>query len=135
MLPKIKRCPSCYGVNIILINGVVYQNNFKSLQDCKLKKLFHCRKCKAELGLFLNNSNQQDTLIWIEYFKYEDNHYDQLIKLEKDKIKYLKLKSNKKYNSVLSEIRDIQNQIRLDQIKLKVKFKIEKQSMLNKHVY
>jgi len=135
MLPKIKRCPSCYGLNLISINGILYDNDFKSLQKWILKKKFNCRKCKAELGLFLNNHNQKEILIWLDFFKCQDNHFDALLKLEKNKIKYLKNKSSKKYNNILKEIRDIQNKIRIDQVKLKVKFKIEKRAMLNKHMY
>ena len=135
MLPKFKKCPSCYSLNVILINGISYKNNFQSLQEWTLKKIFNCRKCKAELGLFLHNHKQQESLIWIECFKYQDNHYDKLLKLEKDKIKYLKHKSNKKYYNTLKEIKDIQNIIRLDQVKLKIKIKIQNKTMLvNAHV-
>ena len=135
LLPKFKKCPSCDGLNAILVNGVSYENKFKSLQEWTLKKLFNCRKCRAKLGLFLHNNNQQENLIWIDLFKCEDDHYDNLLKLEKDKKKYVKFKSNKKYNAILKEITDTQNKIRLDQVKVKVKFKILKTPMFIKHMY
>jgi hypothetical protein len=129
--PKFKRCPSCDKLNVVLINGISYKNNFKSLQEWTLKKVFKCRKCKAEVGIFLHTQYQHESIIWIDCFKFEDNHYDNLIKLEKEKRKYLKYKSDKKYNSITKEIREIQNKIRLDQIKLKVKFKIERKVHVN----
>jgi len=134
-MPKIKRCPTCNGLNLLLVNGISYKNDFKSLQEWTLKKIFNCRKCKIELGLFLHNKNQQENLIWIDWIKFEDNYYDRLLKLEKDKKKYVKHKSDQKYKDTLKEIKDIQNKIRLDQIKLKIKFKIENKPMLIKHVY
>ena len=130
LLPKIKECPACKNLNIITTNGILYENNFKSLQEWNLKKIFNCRKCKVKLALFLHNHSKQESLIWIDWFKYEDNYYDTLLKLEKDKKKYFKHKSDKKYNNTLDEIKNIQNKIRLDQIKLQIKFKIEKKPML-----
>ena len=134
-LPKIKRCPSCNSINIISTNGVSYENKFKSLQDWKLKKIFNCVKCKVELGLFSNNLNMQKNLIWLDLVRCQDNHFDDLLKLTKDKRKYLKNKSNKKYKNILKEIRDIQNKIRLDQAKLKVKSKMLNKPALIRHVY
>jgi len=130
-LPKFRRCPSCDGLNAILLNGITYQNNFKSLQGWILKKVFKCRKCKVEIGLFLHTQSQQENIIWIDCFKLEDNHYDELIKLEKERKKYLKYKSDRKYRNAVKEIRDIQNEIRLNQIKLKVKFKIQNRIHVN----
>ena len=132
LLPKFKKCPSCDGLNAILVNGVSYQHKFKSLQEWTLKKLFNCRKCKVKLGLFLHNNNQQEDLIWIDLFKCEDDHYDNLLKLEKNKTKYFKSKSNKKYCIAAKKVIDIQNRIRLDQVKLKVKLKIQKTMIMRK---
>jgi len=128
LLPKIKRCPSCDGINVISVNGVHHENNFKSLQDYELKKKFNCKKCKVELGFFFNNHNKQEKLIWTDLFRFEDNYYDDLLKLDKDKLYCLKNKSNKKYYNILKQITHIKNIIRLNQTKLKVKLKIQ-----NKH--
>jgi len=130
LFPKIKRCPSCSVFNLISINGIAYDNDFQSLKDWVLIKIFNCRKCKAKLGLFLHNRNQEESLIWIDFFKCQDHHYNNLLKLENNKKKYIKFKSDKKYNSTLKEIEDIQNQIRLDQVKIKIKAKIENKRML-----
>jgi len=126
LLPKIKRCPACETLNIVLINGILYDNNFKSLQEWTLKKVFNCKKCKVKLALCLRNYDKTERLIWIDYFKCQDNHYDILLKLEQNKTKYFKTKFNKKYYITTKEIIDIQNKIRSDQVKLKIKLKIQK---------
>ena len=88
LLPKIKKCPHCFAVNIMKINGVNYDNTFQSLTDWKLKKKINCRKCKIQLGLFVNDFNKEEKLIWIDFFNCEDSYLTRLSKLEKDKFKY-----------------------------------------------
>ena len=134
LLPKIKRCPACKTLNIVLINGIFYENNFKSLREWTLKKVFNCKKCKVKLALCLHIHDKTESLIWIDYFKCQDDHYDILLKLEKNKTKYFKSKSKKKYDIAAKEIIDIQNQIRSDQVKIKIKFKIQN-TMLIRHAY
>ena len=132
-LPKIKKCPSCDAINLIKINGVSYENKFSSLYDWTLKKIFNCRKCKIELGLFFHINHQNEKLIWLEYLKCEDSYFNTLLALNimKNKNK----KCQKKFNKASKEIEDIQNQIRLEQTKLKIKCKIQKKGMLIRHVY
>ena len=129
MFPIVKECPSCGGLNVIKINGIVYANFFESLEDWKLKKLFNCRKCKIELGLFTDNYGKKK-LVWIDYFKCEDNFYNTLIKLQNSKLKYRK--NNKKYNETLKKIEDVQNKIRLDQVKVKIKYKIQNARLMGR---
>ena len=133
ILPKIKECPVCGSYNLIGINGLTFENNFQSLADWTLKKKLSCRKCHAKLGLFLNNSLKKDKLIWIDYLMCEDIYFNDLNKLQLKKEKY---KSNKKkFDKTLDEIRNIQNEIQLKKVKLKIKFKIETQGMLIRHVH
>ena len=132
-LPKIKRCPNCYSVNILKINGVSYDNNFKSLSDWTLKKKFNCRKCKINLGLFINNASNSEKLVWIDFLKCEDIFHNQLNQLQENKDKFKKNKI--KYAEVLDEIRNIQNKIFMAKIKLKIKYRIEHNGMLIRHVY
>ena len=74
LLPRIKLCPECRAINLIKINGISYNNDFKSLTNWTLKKNFNCRKCKVNLGLFINNLNtKEEQLIWIDYFRCKDN--------------------------------------------------------------
>tara|TARA_B110000263_G_scaffold244737_1_gene253200 strand:- start:349 stop:750 length:402 start_codon:yes stop_codon:yes gene_type:complete len=131
IFPKVKRCPSCNSINLIRINGIVYENKFVSLSEWKLKKKFNCRKCKVELGLFINNSDQLEKLVWIDYFKCEEGHLNKLIKLQKHKMKYRESAKKKEYVKVITEIQTIQNQIRLDQAKVKIKVKMQNLGLLN----
>ena len=91
-----------------------------------LKKVFNCRKCKAELGLFLDENNN-DNLFWMDLLQCEDAYHKNLIDLQKNKDKCKG--NNKKYNQIIKEISTIQNQIRLDKAKLKVKYKIKNLAM------
>jgi hypothetical protein len=133
ILPKFKKCPACDNVNIIKVNGSTCKNNFLSLSEWILKKVFNCRKCKVELGFFLNNSNKKKKLVWIDHFKCEDKYFNQLTKLQTAKEKYKK--QNKIFFKTTKEIEDIQNKIRLDQVKVIVKCKIQNRGLLIRHVY
>ena len=130
---KIKRCPCCNSFNLIKVNGITYENKFKSLADWILKKEFKCKKCKQELGLFINMRNNNEKIIWIDYLKCEDFFYKKLNELQLVKSK-AKIKS-KKFSSTNEEIREIQNKIRLEQVKLRVKLKIQSHGVLIRHVY
>ena len=129
MLPKIRRCPQCNSINLLKINGITYKNNFQSLCEWTLKKIFNCRKCKVELGLFLHSINKKnEKLVWIDLLQCEDFYHNELNQLQSSVVK-LKIK-NKKYYAIRKKISDIQNQIRLEQAKVKIKTKIENKGML-----
>ena len=59
----------------------------------------------------------------------EDICSDQLIKLQNKKNKYQEKNKIKEYHKILHEIQTVQNQIRLDQIKVKIKAKIQNQNL------
>ena len=131
LLPKFKRCPYCNSVNWIKINGLTLENEFESLNSWILKKKFNCKKCKIELGLFINIQNKkEEKLVWIDFLKCKEFYLDKLNKLQKNKIKYKEKNKEKEYEKVVKEIQTIQNQIRLDEIKVKIKAKIENKGML-----
>ena len=115
----------------IIIDVESQTTNLSDIVRCQ--KIINCRRCKIELGLFYNSYKNINKLFWIDLIKCEDNYYDQLINLQENKIKYKK--NFKKYNENEKEIIDIQNKIRLEKIKLKIKFKIQKKGMLVRHVY
>ena len=131
-LPKIKRCPCCDSINLIRVNGLTYVNEFKSISDWTVKKIFNCKKCKEELVLLIFQPDGKEKLIWSDYFKCEDEYSDSLLSLQNQKIKAKKL--SKKYFEVLKEINGIQNTISLNQTKLKIKLKIKNRGMLIRHV-
>ena len=130
ILPKLKKCPACNSINLIRANGITYRNEFSSLSEWTLKKKFNCRKCRVELGLFFNSHNLTEKLIWIDYLKCEENQIDKLNKLQKNKIKYQEKDKKKEYLKVINQIQNIQNQIRLDQTKVKIKVKIQNRGLL-----
>jgi transposase-like protein len=129
LLPRVRKCPRCEGFNVFRVNGVTYENAFKSLADWTVKKKFNCRKCKIELGLFEHSDiEKKEKLVWIDLFKCEDYYFDRLKELQIDETK--NTKQSEKYYKVQREITNIRNKIALDQIKVKIKAKIQKKGML-----
>ena len=127
-LPKIKECPQCMAFNLLRVNGITYKNVYKIFTDWTLKRIFNCRKCKIELGLFTQNDiEKKEKLVWIDLLKCQENYYDYLAELQIYKVKCKK--QSKKYYKTQKEINDIQNKIRFDQIKVKIKVKIQKRGM------
>ena len=133
LLPKIKKCPCCKRFNLVLTNGISYDNEFHSMTDWTIKKIFNCRKCRVELGLFIHNVNKKEKIKWMDVFKCEDAYYEELINLHK--IKEKNRENRRKYNKTLDEINILYNKIRAEQIKVKIKFKIETKGILIGHVY
>jgi len=125
ILPKLKKCPNCETINFFRINGITYDNKFQTLKDWTLKSKINCRKCKIKIGLFVNNEDKKVKSIWIDFIKCEETHLKKLSVLQKNKDKYREKNKEKEFNKTIKEIQNIQNQIRLDQVKLKIKTKIE----------
>ena len=86
-----------------------------------------------ELGLFIHNDNKKEKIKWMDVFKCEDAYYEELINLHK--IKEKNRENRRKYNKTLDEINILYNKIRAEQIKVKIKFKIETKGILIGHVY
>ena len=129
LLPKIKKCPQCETFNFLRINGISYDNEFQTLKNWTLKSKILCRKCKIELGLFIDNHEKKEKLVWMDFVRCEETYLKKLDKLQKSKDKYREKNKEKEFMKVIKEIQDIQNQIRLDQIKLKVKSKIQSRGL------
>ena len=100
------------------------------MSDWALKKIIDCRKCKVEFGLFINNKNKKvEKVVWMELFQCEDIYLDDLIKLQSNKEKYGQKSRNIKYNKTLLEIQNIQNKVRLDKVKVKIKVKMQNKKL------
>ena len=126
LLPKIKKCPHCRAFNLVRINGITYNNEFQILKDWQLKSKIYCRRCKIEVGLFTNTRDKKkEKFIWMDFIRCEETYLKKLTRLEKNKIKYEENDKRKEYLRTIKQIQDIQNEIRLDQIKLKIKIKIQ----------
>ena len=126
MLPKIKKCPCCSAFNLFQVNGIAYENKFKSLIDWTLKKTIVCRKCGIEFGLFVNNKYKKalEQIVWIDILKCSDNRLDELNKLQKNKEKFKLQNKELRYIKTLKEIECVLNQIREAKINVKIKAKI-----------
>jgi len=132
MLPKIKRCPCCGALNLFRVNGISYENKFKSLIDWTLKKTIVCRKCGIEFGLFVNNKYKKalEQIVWIDILKCSDNRLDELDKLQKNKEKFKLQNKELRYIKTLKEIECVLNQIREAKINVKIKAKINNIAMI-----
>ena len=132
MLPKIKRCPCCNALNLFQVNGIAYENKFKSLIDWTLKKTIVCRKCGIEFGLFVNNKCKKalEQIVWIDILKCSDNRLDELNKLQKNKEKFKLQNKELRYIKTLKEIECVLNQIREAKINVKIKAKINNIAMI-----
>ncbi len=129
LLPKVRRCPRCRAMNLLRVNWIIYENIYKIYADWKIKKKFNCRKCKIELGLFVHkNVKNKEKLVWIDLLKCEENYHDRLTQLQIYKEKYKK--QSDKFYETQKEINTIQNKITLDQVKIKIKAKIQNRGML-----
>ena len=133
-LPRITKCPCCNTFSLIKLDENVRDNPFKNLADWIIKKKFNCRKCKEELGIFTHRSSFEEKVIWLNMIECENRYYDKLNILEKRKTKLVRT-ANKKYYETLKDIKNIQNKISLDKIKLKIKFKIQKKEILSRDIY
>ena len=81
------------------------------------------------MGLFVNNESEEEKIIWIDIVKCEEAYTKKLDKLQKSKDKYREKNKEKELMKTVKEIQDIQNQIRLNQVKLKVKAKIQNRGL------
>ena len=130
LLPRFKKCPCCGSLNLFKVNGITYENNFKSLSNWTLKKLINCRKCKIKFGLFVNDKSKEvEKVVWMEMLECEDICSDQLIKLQNNKEKYKEKNKIKEYQKTLLQIQTVQNKVRLDKIKVRIKVKMQNQNL------
>ena len=132
MLPKIKRCPCCSALNLFQVNGIAYENKFKSLIDWTLKRKIACRKCGIEFGLFIKNKYKKalEQIVWLDILKCDDDRLDELNKLKKNKEKFKLQNKELKYIKTLKEIEFVLNQIREAKINVKIKAKINNIAMI-----
>ena len=78
-----------------------------------------------ELGLFFHNEMKVKKLIWLNILECEENQVKELNRLEKSRTKYREKNMNKEYKKIVNQIHDVQNKIRLDQAKIKIKVKMQ----------
>ena len=139
ILPRLERCPCCHSVNILRINSIKYDNEFKCLSKFTLKKTFKCKKCKEEIGIFVNQNQETKKLLWLSEIQIDEDYYNALKKLKDKKNKLNKTKLGKNYNlkkdEISHKIESINKIIYDSKIKLKIKFKIQKRAEFMNHSF
>tara|TARA_Y100000590_G_scaffold4227_1_gene5586 strand:+ start:4674 stop:5105 length:432 start_codon:yes stop_codon:yes gene_type:complete len=139
ILPRLERCPCCHSVNILRINSIKYDNEFKCLSKFTLKKTFKCKKCKEEIGIFVNQNQETKKLLWLSEIQIDEDYYNALKKLKDKKNKLNKTKLGKNYNlkkdEISHKIESINKIIYDSKIKLKIKFKIQKRLGSTNHPF
>jgi hypothetical protein len=124
MIFKLRKCPCCFSLNIVLNRNSIYENNYKNFLGWKLKEKFNCRKCKEEVGLFIEEKYNLKKLIWLNGLKCEENYYDQLFYLEERQSLFSNQK-NQEYFQAQNKIRNIKRQIIKERNNIKIKNKVD----------
>jgi len=129
---KIKECPCCKKLNFIwfLKEPPVIENNFRSFAGWSLIKTFNCRSCKEQIGIFREKSQNLQKFAWLSEVRCEDNYVDDL-RILREKQSSLSSNIDSEYYKVLNKIFYINNKIKSEKNKLKIKLKIEKKVFLN----
>jgi transcription elongation factor Elf1 len=125
---KFFKCPCCTKLHFTRLNGVQFENTYKTLQDYSIKKRLKCGKCHNNLAVLVHNKENQTRIIWEEYYQVYDNSYEQQLLLQSKKEEVLKREDNsEKQNQlekILKELRDLQNQVSIQQSKIRIKAKV-----------
>tara|TARA_B100000035_G_scaffold296093_1_gene287734 strand:+ start:827 stop:1216 length:390 start_codon:yes stop_codon:yes gene_type:complete len=110
------------------VNGLSFENPYKTLGDYTIKKRLKCGKCHNNLAVLVHNKTSETKVIWEEYYKLYDDAYQKQKQLQKEKDQILKLDNEKKKQSqlevILKKIRVIQNDVSTKQSKLRIKARV-----------
>tara|TARA_E500000178_G_scaffold193344_1_gene191321 strand:- start:82 stop:510 length:429 start_codon:yes stop_codon:yes gene_type:complete len=125
---KFFKCPCCNKLHFTRVNGLTFENTYKTLQEFTIKKRLKCSKCHNNLAIFIHNKTSETKVIWEEYYKvYDDafekqrdfqNEKDQIIGIEDEQEKQRQLEM------VLKKIRQLQNEVSTNQSKLRIKARV-----------
>jgi transcription elongation factor Elf1 len=126
---KLFRCPCCNKLHFTRLNGIQFENNFKTLKDYIIKRKIECSKCYINISILVHKENGSSKIIWDDYYKFEDETKNQMQKLQEYKDEILKNDENDdmkrhRLESVLKEIRSIQNFVSKNQTSLRIKARI-----------
>ena len=125
---KFFKCPCCSKLHFTRVNGLTFENDFITLQDFTIKKRLKCEKCQNNLAVLVHNKRGVTKIIWEEYYKVYDDGFKKQQKLQEKKEGVLKIEDSsekqKKLESILKEIRNLQNEVNIKQSKLRIKARI-----------
>ena len=125
---KFFKCPCCNKLHFSRVNGLSFENPYKTLEDYTIKKRLKCGKCHNNLAVLVQNKTSETKVIWEEYYKLYDDAYQKQKQLQREKDQILKLDNEKKKQSqleiILKKIRVIQNDVSTKQSKLRIKARV-----------
>ena len=125
---KFFKCPCCSKLHFTRVNGLTFENDFITLQDFTIKKRLKCEKCQNNLAVLVHNKRGVTKIIWEEYYKVYDDGFKKQQKLQEKKEDVLKIEDSsekqKQLESILKEIRNLQNEVNIKQSKLRIKARI-----------
>jgi transcription elongation factor Elf1 len=125
---KFFKCPCCSKLHFTTVNGITFENDFITLQDFTIKKKLKCEKCQNNLAILIHNKRGETKIIWEEYYKVYDDGFKKQQELQSKKEEILKIEDenikHKELESVLKEIRSIQNFVSKNQTSLRIKARI-----------
>ena len=125
---KFFKCPCCTKLHFERINGITYENPYKTLQDFTITKRLKCSKCMNNLAVLIHNTSSDTKIIWEDYYKVYDDGFEKQQILQAEKEKALEIDNDqdrqKKIDSILKQFRDLQNQVSTSQSKLRIKSRV-----------
>ena len=125
---KFFKCPCCNKLHFTRINGLSFDNPYKTLSNFSIKKRLKCGKCHNNLAIFVNNKTSETKIIWEEYYKVYDDAFQKQKDLQAEKDRILNIEDDKEKQSqleiVLKKIRKIQNEVSTNQSKLRIKARV-----------
>tara|TARA_E500000075_G_scaffold131672_1_gene142486 strand:+ start:827 stop:1255 length:429 start_codon:yes stop_codon:yes gene_type:complete len=125
---KFFKCPCCSKLHFTRLNGLTLENDFITLQDFTIKKKLKCEKCQNNLAVLVHNKRGVTKIIWEEYYKVYDDGFKKQQKLQEKKEGVLKIEDSsekqKQLESILKEIKNLQNEVNIKQSKLRIKARI-----------
>ena len=125
---KFFKCPCCNKLHFTRLNGLSFENPYKTLKEHTIKKRLKCGKCHNNLAIFINNKTSEIKIIWEEYYKIYDDAYQKQKDLQQEKEQVLKIEDEKEkqkqLEQVLKKIRKIQNDVAVSQSKLRIKARV-----------
>ena len=125
---KFFKCPCCSKLHFTTVNGLTFENDFITLQDFTIKKKLKCEKCQNNLAVLVHNKRGETKIIWEEYYKVYDDGFKKQQELQEKKEGVLKIEDSsekqKQLESILKEIRNLQNEVNIKQSKLRIKARI-----------
>ena len=125
---KFFKCPCWNKLHFTRVNGLSFENPYKTLKNFNIKKRLKCSKCHNNLAIFVNNSNSEIKIIWEEYYTVYDDAFEKQNDLQSEKEQILKIEDEnekqKQLELILKKIRKLQNEVATSQSRLRIKARV-----------